>query len=538
MGVVASAGALVTGRTALGRGDWSAARASFEEAATATDSAEAWEGVGRSAWWQGDQEVTFAARERAYRSYRAAGDRQGAARVALWIASDHLDFRGDDVVAAAWLVRGRSLLQDLPPGAELGFITLLEADIALLANNDLDTAARGAREALAIARACGELDVEVVALGILGSALIRSGAVAEGLQRLDECATLAVAEEFTEQAAPGWALCHTVTGCAHAGDLARAEQWCRELHRWSTTWHARHFFGICRTAYGGVLTTRGDWQLADEELSTAMNDLQQVRPALAAPTAVRLGELRARQGRHAEARTLLESALPFPDAVIALGALDLEEGDITAAVQSAERVLRRLEVTSMLDRFPAIELLARAHGAAGEVAKARAALAQLEESGLGTPYLRARVCLVKAEVLACAGSWDDARQAAEDAVDLFTGCSAPYECARARLVLARALDGVGRGEHAEVERRAANQSLRRLGARVEEKPPADPAGGLSPREVDILRLVAQGMSDTDVAERLFLSPHTVHRHMANLRTKLGTRSRAAAVARAAKLSLI
>jgi ATP/maltotriose-dependent transcriptional regulator MalT len=528
---------LSRGRSALERGEWAEAGDHFEAAAAAGDSPEAWEGVSRAAWWRGDQEATIEARKRAFRGYRQAGDTCGAARMAMWVASDHLDFIGDEAVASAWLRRGRSLLEDQPPCPEQGFITLLEADIALLAHGDPVGAQRGAREALELARATGDVDIETIALAILGSALIASGAVEEGLERLDESAAIAVAEEFGDTATPGWALCHTVSGCAQAGDFGRAEQWSRALHSWSATWRARHFFGICRTAYGGVLTTRGEWLLAEEELSAAMEDIQTTRPALAAPTAVRLGELRLRQGRPDEARELFESALPYPYAAVGLGELDLQTGDSTAAAEAAERVLRRLGEANVLDRFPALELLARARAAAGDADAAREAMEQLQAAGLATPYMRGRVRLLRAEVLAAVGDCDGARRAAEDAIDLFADCSAPYEAALARRLLAGALEALGRGERAEAEAQAANEVLELLGASGTASPGAT-GNELSPREVDILRLVAEGFSDARIADRLFLSPHTVHRHVANIRTKLRTSSRAAAVAQATKLGLI
>lgn len=528
---------LAAGRVALRNAAWDEARARFEEAVDAGDGPEAWEGLGRAAWWQGDQEETLAARERAYRAYREAGDVCGAARMAMWLASDHLDFRGDDAVASAWLRRGRALLRDHEPCAELGYIMLLDADIALLAKSDPPTAERLAREALELARGIEDVGVEVVALALIGCALVASGAVDEGVQSLDECAALAVGEEFAETAAPGWALCHTVSACTDVGDFGRAAQWCRALHTWSAVWQARHFFGVCRTAYGEVLATSGDWPSAEQELLSALEDLRTTRPALAAPTAVRLGRLRMRQGDLAEARTLFDAALPLPQAILALGELDLAAGDAPAAADAADRVLRRLGDASVLDRFPALELLARARAAAGDGEGAGATAAELEREAtrLATPYMRGRARLVRAHVLSAAGDHDGARRAAEDAADLFTGCSAPYEAADARLLLSSALEALGRPDRAEAEARAAREAFALLGARGEGQRRA--SDELSPREVDILRLVAQGLSDAQIAERLFLSPHTVHRHIANIRTKLRVPSRAAAVAHATRQGL-
>ena len=117
MDVTAVAGTdpLAAGRAALRGAAWAEARARFEEAVVSSESPGAWEGLSRAAWWLGDQEQTLTARERAYRGYRRAGEVCGAARMAMWLASDHLDFRGDDAVASAWLARGRALLGGTDP---------------------------------------------------------------------------------------------------------------------------------------------------------------------------------------------------------------------------------------------------------------------------------------------------------------------------------------------------------------------------------------------------------------------------------------
>jgi ATP/maltotriose-dependent transcriptional regulator MalT len=233
---------------------------------------------------------------------------------------------------------------------------------------------------------------------------------------------------------------------------------------------------------------------------------------------------------------LFDAALPLPQAVIALGELELADGDPAAAADAAERVLRRVADDSVLDRVPALELLARARAAAGDREGANAAAADVEREAerLGTPYMCGRGRLVRAEVLSAAGEPDGARQgrrgcggSVRRVLGALRGGPRPHGAVRG----AR---GLGRDVKAAAEARAAREAFALLGG-----PPAGRvADELSPRELEILRLVARGKSDAEIAEQLFLSPHTVHRHVANIRTKLRTPSRAAAVAHATRHGLL
>jgi DNA-binding NarL/FixJ family response regulator len=144
------------------------------------------------------------------------------------------------------------------------------------------------------------------------------------------------------------------------------------------------------------------------------------------------------------------------------------------------------------------------------------------------------------------GDHEAARRECEDAVDEFTSESAPYDAAQARLVLARALAGLGRREAAAEEAQAARDAFATLGAPADQAladallvgGSGDGLGELTARELEVLKLVAQGLSDSEIAERLVVSPHTVHRHVANVRAKLRLPSRAAAVAYAAREGLL
>ena len=151
------------------------------------------------------------------------------------------------------------------------------------------------------------------------------------------------------------------------------------------------------------------------------------------------------------------------------------------------------------------------------------------------------------ELAVAGGDHDEARRAFEDAVDSFTAGSAPYDAAVSRLALAGALVALGREERAASEVLAARETFERLGAardllRAEGAPRRavmpEALGELTSRELEVMRLVAQGLSDAEIAERLVVSPHTVHRHVANVRSKLRLPSRAAAVAYASRAGLL
>jgi DNA-binding NarL/FixJ family response regulator len=542
------------GEAALARGAWEEARRHFDAALAEAETAEALEGLSWAAWWLGDTETTFAGREGAYRAHRQAGDRCGAARMAAWLANDSLDFRGDHAVAAGWLERARSLLDGQPPCQEQGWLSLFDGYYEVKIKGDTEAAAERGRATAALGHELGVIDLEALGRALEGDALVMSGAIEEGMRRIDEAAALAAGEEFELLVSPAFTQCIMIGACERAGDFGRVAQWCEAMRKEGEQLDGRHVIGVCRSAYGNVLTARGEWPQAEAELTDALGALEATRPGMAPAGLVRLGELRARQGRTEEARALFERAVPAPLALTGLGALALQDGDARRAAEIAERLLRRGPVAP-LDRVAPLELLARARAGLGELDAALAALEDLNGivSDRQMPYLQGRSHLVAGELALAAGEPEEARQAIEDAADLFVETSAPYETALARLALAEALARLGRAEAAQAEALAARDSFVALGATADAERAAQaasgkggqaaagdgaPLGELTPREQEVLRLVALGQSDAEIAEQLVVSPHTVHRHVANIRTKLRLPSRAAAVAYAAREGLI
>jgi DNA-binding CsgD family transcriptional regulator len=532
------------GGSALAASEWEDARRCFESALDREESVEAWEGLAWAASWLGDTDASLAARERAFRTYRAAGDAGGAARMAGWLANDALHFRGDDAVAAGWIERGRSLLDGRARSPDHGWLLVIEGYYSLEVELDAEAAASKGGEAAALGTEFHVPDLEALGIAIEGAALVVQGRAEEGLRRLDEAAAVSAAEDFELPISPAWAICILIAVCERVGDFGRVAQWSAAMRSIGDELNGRHLIGVCRSAYGQVLASRGEWPAADKELTAALADLEEMRPGMAPDGLARLGELRARQGRTEEARALFERAGSHRAALVGLGALALEDGDAQGAADTAERILRRVGVEAPIERVPALELLARARAALGAPDEAGEALAELGAvvEGLGTPYLRGRACLVGGEVAEARGNHEEARRSLEDAVDLFGESAAPYEAALARLALSRALVSLGRGEAGAAEAERAREALARLGASRDVSRSADPETGglgeLTPRELEVLTLVAQGLSDAEIAGRLVVSPHTVHRHVANVRTKLRLPSRSAAVAYAAREGLL
>jgi DNA-binding CsgD family transcriptional regulator len=526
--------------------DWEEARRCFESALTREESVAAWEGLSWATSWLGDTDASLAAREQAFRAYRASGDVGGAARMAGWLANDALHFRGDEAVAAGWLERGRSLLNGRPPSAEYGWLLIIEGYYALEVDADPEAAATKGSEAAALGTELNVPDLEALGIAIEGAARVVQGQVEGGMRRLDEAAALCAGEEFELPISPAWALCILIAVCERVGDFARVVQWCEAMRSVGERLNGRHLIGVCRSAYGQVLTCRGEWPAAETELIAALADLEAMRPGMAPDGLARLGELRARQGRFEEARALFERALPHRPALVGLGTLALEEGDARGAADIAERILRRIGEAAPVERIPALELLARARGGLVDFDRAGEALVELTDivERLGTPYLRGRARLVVGEVAELSGDHEQARRSLEDALDLFAESAAPYEEALSRLALSRALASLGRADAASAEAGRARDAFAKLGASRD----ASRSGGISkgtggigeltPREREVLRLIAEGLSDAEIAERLVVSPHTVHRHVANVRTKLRLPSRAAAVAYATREGLL
>lgn len=537
------------GWSALSRRAWDEAWRSFSAAVAEQEVAEALEGLSWAAWWRADGDAAIDARERAYRLYRSAGRDRDAARMATWIATDSVDFRGEVAVAQGWLRRARALLADGQPSSELGWLHVHEAEKLLLPGGRSGAGGGARRRGRTAGPALAEVDLEMTGSATEGLALVHRGHIHEGIARLDEAAVAALADEFTQPWAAGWCCCNVIYGCEQVRDYDRAAQWCRKVEAWAERSQVQFLNQSCRAHYAGVLIWRGTWEQAESQLIESAARLTALRPPLAVEATVRLGELRRRQGRHAEAAAIFDQVADHPLAVLGRGELHLDQDDPAGARHCAEEYLRQAPSETPTPRAAGLELLARAAAALVDTDAATAALAELEgiADRMGTDPARASVAYVRGVVAAASGDEDRARIALEDAIRLYGRASAPYEQAQARLALALQLRPLGRVGDARRHARAAAQDLRRIGADRAARQAEElvrtldrsvPASPLTGREREVLRLVADGLTNRRIAVTLVVSQHTVNRHVTNILTKLGTRSRSAAVAEAVRRRLI
>jgi ATP/maltotriose-dependent transcriptional regulator MalT len=543
---------LARGWAQLEAGEWAAALLSFEHALGVEETPEALEGLSWAAWWLDDAETVFDARERAYRLYRKHGCPASAARMATWLAIDQLDFNGAAAVASAWLRRARRLLDPLEPGPDHGWQDFQEGYVARL-RGDVALAERLGARAAAVGRRFDVPDLEMLGLALRGATLVARAELEEGMRCLDEAALLALSGEAAIPISGAWACCFMVTACSAARDYERAFEWCDRIAEFAERYGSRYMLAFCRAEYGDVHLWRGRWTEAEALLEAAVQDFSRSRPAMAGAPLAGLAELRRRQGRPKEAETLLDRAGPSPRAQLCRARLALDRGEARRSAELCDRLLRQLPEHLELGRAPALALLVQARIACGEIDDAATSLDVLRrlERRVGTAALRAQADVAEGTLAAASGEHERARLLLEDAVDRLQRCGAPYETAQARIELGICLAAIGRVEDADSEVGAARGVLVGLGAKAEAERARrllhralrrdDERSGMpavTPREHEVLGLLCLGLTNRQIAGRLVVSEHTVHRHVTNILRKLDLPSRTAAAAYAVRSGLV
>ena len=543
------------GENALARGAWDEAREIFEQEVAARETVEALEGLSWAAWWVEDVPACLEARERAYLLRREEGDLRRAAMLAIWLADDHLVLRGERAIANGWFQRAARTLEGLELCPEHGWLDALLGYTAML-EGDQARARELAVRARKLGRQLAVVSLEMFALSVEGVALVNEGEVADGMRRLDEATAAALAGEYEEIVPAGWTCCLLLNACERVRDYERAGEWCKKVEEFGSRQMINFATGACRAHYGAVLTWQGRWPEAERGLTAATEYLLAQRPAWSGLAIVRLADLRRRQGRFAETQELLHRAEGNALTPVVRAELCLDLGDAAAAADGLEPVLRRLPAQNRTLRVAPLEVMVRAKAASGEYEAAASHLSELRSiaEAVGTRPLHASARFCEGLVAAGGGDHETARAKLEDAVELFVTSGGSFELARARLVLAGVHVRLGRADAAareaklaldrldeigaEAEAARARELLGRLGVAAKATPAVPRDELLTRRQLEVLRLISKGLTDGEIAARLVLSKHTVHRHVQNTYARLGCCSRASAVAEANRLQLL
>jgi ATP/maltotriose-dependent transcriptional regulator MalT len=536
--------ALALGFAALAAGDWTGARDAFYEAVDLTDSPEALDGLGRALWWLRDERGAVVHRERAYAGFRRDGELARAARIALWLSREYLLAFGNDSASRGWLARAERLLRDVAPGAEQGWLDLTRSEGA----RDAETAAVLAAAALDVALANVDTDLELRALAQLGLAEVTLGEPDRGLARLDEAMAAATSGEPATLETFADICCTLMLACERAGDSERPQQWSAVLDDFVRAHDHVTLLAFCRTCCADVYAANGRIDSAEAELELAVRELTTAgQRSRCIPPSARLAEIRVLQGRFDEAEQLLDGLEAEPEALQARVAVRIARGEPAAASALLTRRLDELGWTSLL-AAPLLAQLVEARLLEGSLHGAAAAAAALERiaNARGRERVEALATAARGRIAFVEGR-SDAADLLLEAVNQFAALGSRLDAARTRSEAAHALAvaspevAVDTARHARTELEAlgalrdadaAAALMRSLGAKGRAGPRA--TGLLSRRETEVLRLLGDGLSNREIAERLFISPKTVEHHVSRIYAKLAVRSRAEAVAYAAR----
>jgi DNA-binding NarL/FixJ family response regulator len=540
------------GTAALEAGRWEEARAAFAAALAEQETPQALDGMGVALWWLGETRASIAHTERAYAGFRRAGDAVPAAVAAMSLCVAWISNFDNHAAASGWLARAERLLGEVDPNPLQGWLWLLRGYL----EPDAGRARELQQRVLELARAAGDPDLELCALGDLGLTLVTQGRAAEGLALIDEAMAGTLGGEHRRLLTVVVASCDMLIACDLAGDLRRAVQWCQVADQFISRYGCPFLYARCRTLYGGILMAKGRWEEAETELQAAIRMAEGPGPASYAEALARLADLRLRQGRLEEAEALLPERGGGRAAARTAARLRLARGEPLIAAGLLERSLEDdgqpgIHGERQLRAAAALETLVAAQLALGDLDAATAASARLAElaeaQAEGDGQVAAMAAQAAARVAAAAGRPGEAGRLLERALGLFSAADLPHETALARVELARALAGAN-PELAVAEARSALGAFERLGAKGD----ADAAdallrslgapgrtgpkrvGVLTRREQEVLRLVGLGLSNPEIAQRLFISRKTAAHHVSNVLAKLGVRNRAGAIAYATR----
>lgn len=545
------AGTVERGREAFGRQAWTEAYDALTAVAAAGERAEPLdaedlERLAVAAYLVGRDDESAQAWEAAHHACLQLEDPDRAALCAFWLGLS-LMLRGEMARAGGWLARAGRLVESRASDCAARGYLLVPAGLHAINNGEPATAHGQFIEAGEIATRCGDKDLLAFALLGQGQALIAAGDTARGVAVLDEVMVSVTTGEISP-IPTGIVYCAVISECMAIFDLRRAAEWTEALSGWCDSQpDLVPYRGQCLVHRAQILQAHGQWPQATTEAARACEILAHPPHPALATAFYEQGELHRLRGHLGEAnvayRLASEQGLePLPG----LALLRLAEGQVAAAAAATGRALE--EARDVLARPPLLAAHVVIMLAAGDFAAARVAADELAKlaSHIDAPLLKAGSAYASGSVLLAEGEARAALSCLRGAMAGWMALEMPYEAARTRVLIGLACWDLGDHATGRLELDAARTAFTRLGAapdiaRMVELTGEVDSGNASPltaRECEVLRLIATGSQNREIAARLFISEHTVARHVQNIFTKLGVSSRSAATAYAYRHSLV
>ena len=509
-------------RRAYAAHDWRAAADAFGAVApdrlTADDLAEYADAV----WWLGRIEDSLRLNVAACDAFVSDSRPAEAAGIAFRLGVFHMA-RGDQPQGMGWLSRSKRLLEGVPECRVHGLLLSLTGMDANLMAGQPAVALEVARQIRDLGLRLNEPALVAVGVNGEGRALTMSGKVADGLALLDE-AMVMVMEGRLDPFMTGVLYCHTIAACHEVGDVRRMTRWTDLAEEWLTTVPAEAVFGaMCAVHRAQLQLMRGEWDRAESVAQGLAASLDANRVDYAAHAWYVVGEVRRLRGQAGAAEAYREAHARGFDPQPGRALLQLADGDAQGAFASVRSAVAAAG-PDPLRRAPLCAAMVEIAIAAAHLPDAVAAASELAQtaSTYATSGLEAIAATARGTVLQAEGNVEEALPVLRDACRCWYELGSDYEAAGACVRLAEAYRALGDAASAHAELARAEAVYERLGARRSKRELPD---GLSPREYEVLTLVADGRSNREIGAALFISDRTVARHLTNIYNKIGVTSR-------------